>query len=265
MFDDQSNYPSPPANLPIEPEDILAPVEKTEPAPVMPNALKSGVLKPKENTVMSQSSPEKTDNFSQKPHKTLLIVAGVALLLLVGGFVWWRFYFGTTAVKVSNNQNKPATVVEKTPAPVATTSVNKTNTDQVLFGDQGTTTVGVGQNPPTSSTSTTALIPPTVDSNLDGDSDGLTDVDEAKYGTDPNNPDTDADGLSDGDEVHLWHTNPLIKDTDGDGFPDGQEILNGYSPLIPVLKITTDAVTVRFVSSTSSSFKYVIYTIKRSK
>jgi hypothetical protein len=35
----------------------------------------------------------------------------------------------------------------------------------------------------------------------DSDSDGLTDVEEALIGTDPNNPDTDSDGCSDGEEL----------------------------------------------------------------
>ncbi len=35
----------------------------------------------------------------------------------------------------------------------------------------------------------------------DHDNDGLTDEEEARYGTDPNTPDTDGDGYSDGDEV----------------------------------------------------------------
>ncbi len=36
---------------------------------------------------------------------------------------------------------------------------------------------------------------------LDSDGDGLSDADEARYGTDPDNPDTDGDGFNDGDEV----------------------------------------------------------------
>jgi hypothetical protein len=35
----------------------------------------------------------------------------------------------------------------------------------------------------------------------DADADGLTDADESKYGTDPQNPDTDGDGFRDGEEA----------------------------------------------------------------
>lgn len=62
--------------------------------------------------------------------------------------------------------------------------------------------------------------------NDDDDHDGLTNAEEKRYGTDPENPDTDGDGLSDGDEVHLYRTNPLKADTDGDGLNDGAEVLN---------------------------------------
>ncbi len=45
------------------------------------------------------------------------------------------------------------------------------------------------------------FIPLPIDTNADTDGDGLTDTDEAKYGTSATNPDTDGDGYKDGDEV----------------------------------------------------------------
>jgi len=53
-------------------------------------------------------------------------------------------------------------------------------------------------------------------SSLDSDADRLADVDEAAFGTDPNNPDSDGDGYYDGDEVNLG-TDPL----DSTSFPAG--------------------------------------------
>lgn len=73
---------------------------------------------------------------------------------------------------------------------------------------------------------------PTEDA-TDTDGDGLTDVEEAQWGTDPNNPDTDDDGLSDGDEVHVYKTDPLNSDTDGDWLYDGGEILLKTDPNNP--------------------------------
>lgn len=100
------------------------------------------------------------------------------------------------------------------------------------------------------------------DAKLDGDNDGLTNLEEFKYKTDPNNPDTDGDGVSDGQEVKegsnphgkgplqvfdvtkndadgdgldlahekLFGTDPNNPDTDGDGFSDYREISRGYDP-----------------------------------
>ncbi|MCL5435618.1 MAG: hypothetical protein M1275_00885 [Patescibacteria group bacterium] len=66
----------------------------------------------------------------------------------------------------------------------------------------------------------------------DPDNDGLTNSQEQKYSTDPNNPDSDFDGLSDSDEVQVYNTDPRVADTDGDKFEDGDEVRNGYSPTL---------------------------------
>jgi lipoprotein-anchoring transpeptidase ErfK/SrfK len=41
--------------------------------------------------------------------------------------------------------------------------------------------------------------------------------------------DADADGLRDVDEA-IYKTNPAIPDTDGDGFSDGEEVFNSFDP-----------------------------------
>ncbi len=68
------------------------------------------------------------------------------------------------------------------------------------------------------------------DAGDDSDGDGLTDAEEALFGTDPGDPDSDDDGLEDGQEVALG-TDPLEEDTDGDGLSDGDEVnLLGTDP-----------------------------------
>ena len=93
----------------------------------------------------------------------------------------------------------------------------------------------------------------------DPDQDGLTDVWEAVFQTNPGRADTDGDGFSDGEEIRqgfdprqsggirlkdtdvdedglsdrfelLFETDPRAKDTDADGYLDGQEIAQGYDP-----------------------------------
>ncbi|WP_347986704.1 Ig-like domain-containing protein [Methylomonas sp. AM2-LC] len=77
-----------------------------------------------------------------------------------------------------------------------------------------------------------------LDAQEDFDSDGLTNLQEYKIGTNPNNPDTDGDGINDGDEVngtfsanpHHYKTDPLKADSDGDGVSDFDEEESGYDP-----------------------------------
>lgn len=70
-------------------------------------------------------------------------------------------------------------------------------------------------------------------SSIDSDSDGLTDLLETQYSTNPLKADTDSDDLSDYDEAIVYKTNPLNPDTDGDSFLDGDEVRHGYNPKGP--------------------------------
>ena len=76
----------------------------------------------------------------------------------------------------------------------------------------------------------------------DSDNDGLKDVDEAVYGTDPQKADSDNDGLDDAVELAYWGEhwdndadndgliNLLDEDSDNDGVNDGAEIDSGSDP-----------------------------------
>ncbi len=68
------------------------------------------------------------------------------------------------------------------------------------------------------------------DASLDGDGDGLSNLEEYRSDTDPNDSDTDGDGLSDGDEVNIHGTDPNDSDTDGDGFNDREKVRKGHDP-----------------------------------
>lgn len=77
---------------------------------------------------------------------------------------------------------------------------------------------------------TDPLIPDNI-AGEDPDNDGLTNVQESKYNTDPYSEDTDNDGLTDSREIEL-DTDPLSPDTDGDGLSDYDEVevLKSLSP-----------------------------------
>ncbi len=103
-------------------------------------------------------------------------------------------------------------------------------------------------------------VAPTVSAAIDTDLDGLLDVDEAAFGTDPTIADSDGDGVLDGAEVaagtdplvadaapaaeidsdgdgildadeSVFGTDPALADTDGDGWLDGDEVVIGTSPV----------------------------------
>ncbi|HUW82479.1 MAG TPA: thrombospondin type 3 repeat-containing protein [Phycisphaerae bacterium] len=68
----------------------------------------------------------------------------------------------------------------------------------------------------------------------DDDADGLSDADEALFGTDPVDPDSDDDGMLDGAEVLAADgtgcPDPLNADSDGDSLSDGAEITLDTNP-----------------------------------
>lgn len=68
------------------------------------------------------------------------------------------------------------------------------------------------------------------DMDEDPDDDGLTNIQEQDYGTDPLIPDTDEDGLTDSFEANIFLSSPLKYDTDGDGLSDKSEYRLGTDP-----------------------------------
>ena len=68
------------------------------------------------------------------------------------------------------------------------------------------------------------------DAALDGDSDGLSNLDEYRNQTLPNDPDTDDDTLQDGFEVNTFGSDPTEVDSEGDGLDDAAEQAAGTDP-----------------------------------
>jgi hypothetical protein len=63
--------------------------------------------------------------------------------------------------------------------------------------------------------------------------DGLTNVEEMNYGSNPLKCDSDYDSLSDYEEINEYNTNPTLYDTDDDGLNDKDEITLGFDPKNP--------------------------------
>lgn len=68
------------------------------------------------------------------------------------------------------------------------------------------------------------------DTEEDPDNDGLTNIQEQEYETDPLIPDTDEDDLDDRFEIYEFKTSPLKFDSDEDGLSDGSEYRLGTDP-----------------------------------
>ncbi len=62
------------------------------------------------------------------------------------------------------------------------------------------------------------------DAAQDNDGDGLTNLEEFIYGSNPSNTDTDGDGWTDYEEVYVHQTDPADTDTDGDGIRDPEDM-----------------------------------------
>jgi serine/threonine protein kinase len=91
-----------------------------------------------------------------------------------------------------------------------------------VYTDRGTATA--------TAQTATVVAATTLTAQADSDGDGITDLEEAKLGTDPLQADTDGDGLNDKEE-QSYRTSPLVADTDADGLVDGDEISEGANPL----------------------------------
>lgn len=227
MFDDQpTGHSAPPANLPTEPADMFAGVEKEDNlSPAAPRALDAGLLKRKSAPTAATPASASALPTDAAPMYTMKepilgkIFMIILLIVILGGLGfggWWAYnkflknppvQTPTTSQNNLNTAPIVATSTEQTAATNTTTEIPadisaKMQNDQLLFGEP-----------------------------VDSDKDGLDDVREREIGTDPSNPDTDNDGLSDSDEVIVWKTDPSNPDSDGDSYLDGQEIANGYNPL----------------------------------
>jgi Bacterial TSP3 repeat len=68
----------------------------------------------------------------------------------------------------------------------------------------------------------------------DPDNDGLKNIYEFQFGTDPNFPDTDRDGLGDGDELLVYYTDPTNKDSTSNGVSDSDKLITCKNLIEPI-------------------------------
>jgi len=220
MFENQSSQENtPPSNLPFQPDDMLAEVDKTNSNPPVastpPDALSAGVLKKKEPLAYNPPQLEQAElnnpSYAMKGPVLGKVITFIIILLLLGGLAWggwWLYGFLKQKNIIGSNTNIKNQISNPIPTntnpsitPSTSSVTTDINNDNILFGEQ-----------------------------TDSDKDNLDDRRESDLGTNASKADTDADGLNDGDEVLIWKTDPLNPDTDADGYKDGEEVRNGYNP-----------------------------------
>ena len=215
MFDNQSpqlnNQPNPVP--PKEPEDIFAATDNQaagnfNAAPKPPQFQPKPAIEPTAgNIAVAEPVAAKQD----RKYIFIGLVAIVILVVVLIGMIALAYY--------KANSEKNTTAADK---PAIETDASNDNTAVQQTAEENTATTT-----PAEEEQQGQMI---LDEITDTDGDGLTDGEEKRLGTDPNNSDTDGDGLFDREEVRIYKTNPLITDTDGDGYTDGAEVKNGYNP-----------------------------------
>ena len=144
----------------------------------------------------------KTQNFLKK-NKWYVIIGSILLIaLVVGGYFAYQYIAAPQEQSILANPtaHTPATKGSSQQAPPATTTPDTTVTtpqawQTQYFGAADCKSFSICGD------------------NADPDHDGLTNIQEFRSGTDPNNPDSDGDGISDGDEANVFLSNPLQSHT----------------------------------------------------
>ncbi len=141
-------------------------------------------------------------------------LASVALLALIGLGIWFLRNRSVEApppppVQTPNVQPSATETPPAAPEAPAATGTRRGPDGAVIDYSaylQALKNANASETQPTPVAPTPAPAGP--DPNADPDHDGLTNLQEQQYGTNPNNPDTDGDGYHDGAEVKAGY-NPL--------------------------------------------------------
>lgn len=189
----------------------------SQPSAPLPIVIPEKPKLPPKPVVSVQPAPVGATTTTLKPPRPAwvipVIVAGIAVVLGGGGTL---AYFVFKPQPPSPEPQPPQIAVVSSTESVATTTVEESTKPP---------------EPIVAPKSASLIAPHTFTDSLDGDSDGVTDVEE-----------------------ELWLTNPTVADTDGDTYPDGVELRNLYNPIGVAPQRLVDAGVVS--TYVNSAYKY---------
>jgi hypothetical protein len=187
-----------PPEQPIRPESLFFNV-----MPRVKSQNPNDVVQPTLKIEQPHEAASAKSDFLKKYKLYLIIGVGVIILGIAVYFI---------ATKIGSDAYKPAKPVVAPPKTTTSSSSNASSTQ--LAGQSGAdfTTPQAWRDKYWPN----CTDPSECGDQADPDHDGLTNLQEYKLGTDPNNPDSDQDGISDGDEVNVFSSNPLNSHTAND-------------------------------------------------
>ncbi len=194
--------------------------------------------------------------FEEKKSGNKLVVYGavgllVVLVIAAGVLLWLNFGGQTTPTdtantppassnnsNTNNSTNTPATTPSNnsnsTTSTTLTGGANTPATKSRVFNETKAPKTWLKQKFTTAVVDTdgNCIVTNICGDSTDPDSDGLTNIEEYNFQTDPQNGDTDNDGISDGDETYVYYSDPVKDDSDTDTYKDGAELANCYDPIL---------------------------------
>lgn len=202
MFDDQTQPQANPLNPIMSAPGMIPPL--TPPAPANLAAQPPPVHTMPERFRAAGGPPSGGSKGTKKLIIILIVVVVVGGLGFAGLYVFRNVLNNTNAnsnLVVTNRvnlnrSNLNATVNTNSTDANANTTTNGNGNDNTNVTNENTNSVVSNAN-----TNTTVTPAGPLPSSLDGDGDGLTDIEEAVYGTDAAKADTDADNFIDGKQV----------------------------------------------------------------
>ncbi|MCH7492373.1 hypothetical protein IID19_02135 [Patescibacteria group bacterium] len=188
---------------------------------------------------------KKTGGGSKNSFLVVAIAIIVILILGVAGYFAYQKYGGTNQASI-NNENTSAVTTNTS----ITNNTNNTNNNTALNSNI-TLNSNFNTNISNLSTNLNTILNTNIDLNninlfTNSNTNTLININEI-----PTSVDSDLDGLTDVEEA-LFGTSVSLADTDGDNFSDGQEVLNGYNPNGPGL--LEDSTTVRLYSDSVDGY-----------